>query len=259
MPAAPPTPDQSPAKKVAVKTPVYARNSPHTPPLTPAQHRLSTLNVDGLLYDCDNTGDDHEDNRLRFSELVELSIELAVIFRQLPSDYSGVSTQSATDVSIARRLLQRDVKEYRERVSINTAFSERADRVKRNTVLRALTLFSLGSIHATQYIEHSADDRIEWLILLNTSGFAIKPAWERDTALRMIHAMELESHRIERICDPRLIFGAVHNNYFLMLFARLESEELQCEMYTMGVGAYSWFDLLFLRKAYFKQSDKQSN
>ena len=166
----PRTHDGTPSKKPIVKVLFHAWSTPYTPPLTPIHPEPPAPSAGHLSYDCDSTGDYHKDNHLRFSELVELSVELATIFQQLPSDYSGVSIQQGGDVSIAQHLLQRDIKKYRERISSNTADSGRTERVKRNTVLRALILFSLGGIHATQYLERNADDRIEWLIQLNTSG-----------------------------------------------------------------------------------------
>lgn len=71
--------------------------------------------------------------------------------------------------------------------------------------------------------------------------------------MSMKRLIELGSAGIEQICDPEIVYTVVCNNYFLMPFARSEFEEVRSEMYLMGVGAYAWHDLSFLRKAYFEK------
>lgn len=95
------THDGTLSKKPIVKVLFHAWSTPYTPLLTPIHPEPPASSAEHLSYDCDGTEDDHKDNHLRFSELVELSVELATIFQQLPSDYSGISIQQGGDVSIA--------------------------------------------------------------------------------------------------------------------------------------------------------------
>lgn len=246
MLAAPPTPVHTPGK-LPPATFCASQNPPDTPPQTPLQPKHFKKVADVVpLYNCDETGDDHSDNRLRFSELTQLSVELAAIFRPLCLDYINVPTYHTTDTPLARQMLRRDVKSYQGRITSNTT------KVERNTILRALTLFSLCSYHATQYLEHNADDRVKWLNLLNTSGIWLKPFWEKDIAKRMVGLMEQDFSNISITCDPEVVYSMVHNSYFLMLFARYEYSELSDELRLLEAKPYSWHDLSFLRKRYFQ-------
>jgi len=244
MPTAPLTPDYTPAKLSTAE--LFATvKPPDTPLLTAIQPRRTRKAAGISFYECDNTGNDHLNNHLHFSELTELSLELAAIFRHLSLDYIDVPTHHNTDTPIARQLLQRDTKEYCGRIATSSA------RIQRNTILRALILFSSCSYHATQYLEHSADDRVAWLNQLNTSGVWLKPLWEKDIATRMVGLMEQNLRRISMICEPEIVYGVVHNSYFLMLFARHEYSELSDELRLLDAKPYSWHDLSCLRNEYF--------
>jgi hypothetical protein len=120
--------------------------------------------------------------------------------------------------------------------------------VQYNTIIRALTLFSFCGKYATQYLDHSIDDRLVWLDNLDTSAVWIKDHWERDVGHRMVKLMEQDYSRIALICAPEAVYGVVHNYYFLTQFACYEYSELSDELRLVGAEPYSWHDLLFLRR-----------
>jgi hypothetical protein len=169
MVTTPPTPDPTPAKPPRAKL-ILRTRLPRTPSPAPLQLQGPRGLLRAPLYECENTGNDHLSNHLSFSQLAKLSVELASIFRHLSLDYINVPTPNNTDTLLAQKLLQRDVKCYCRQIAGRSA------KVQRNTVLRALVLFSSCSYHATQYLEHSADDRIAWLVQLDTSGVWLKPS-----------------------------------------------------------------------------------
>jgi hypothetical protein len=255
----PSTPVHTPARKPTGRLTFDVCNAPNTPPITPIQTTFPTVDIPSLLYECDQTGNDHKENQLQFSQLVDLSIELARILRRVESDYSDVSLRRTTDIAVAVRLLQRDTTRYHKDICMGTGQCAPCEEVKRNAILRALTLFSLGGFHATQYLEHDASRRIAWIIQLNESGVWIKHQWERTITKHVLDQIREGYTDIQRICDPALVHSVVFNSYFLMLFARFTCIDLSEEMDLMGVQAYSWHDLSFLRKAYFKQKEKDED
>jgi hypothetical protein len=218
--------------------------------------KRTKLGANNIQYQCDQTGDDHMDNQLDFSTLVDVSSQVAQVLQHLSSDYHLTWTPYTPDLAEATRLLKKDITKYSHRASRGTAYCNTTDPVKRNTVLRALILFSLGGIHATQYIEHEAGDRVAWIIQLNTSGVWIKPKWERDMATRMIHELRRRSVDFVKICKPEYVYYTVFNSYFLMLFARRNSMDLKREMDLMGEKCFSWYDLLVLRRSFFERECK---
>jgi hypothetical protein len=137
----------------------------YTPPPSLLQHRIPPEGARATAqYDQDATGDDHPGHHLLFRELVQLSEELAEMFRPLCPDYVNIPVHYTADSSLAPRLPKRDAKVF------NKPNWASAIKVKQNTILRALTVFSLCSKHATQYLDHDIDDRLVWLDSLNTSA-----------------------------------------------------------------------------------------
>jgi hypothetical protein len=210
-------------------------------------------------YPCDQSGDDHKDNKLSFSKLVLLSSQLAQIFQHLPSDYYRTYTPFRSNLCRAVRLLQKDTTTHCHTISRRTACSAETDAVKRNTILRALVLFSLDGVHATQYLRHTTQERVAWITQLNISGVWIKSDWESDMAAGMIYSMQQAQVHITLICDPEYVYSMVFNTYFLMLFARRHCRELRTELDLMDAGRFSWHDLASLRKGYWaKRREKQT-
>jgi hypothetical protein len=156
-------------------------------------------------YDQDATGDDYPGRHLLSPELVQLSEELAKIFRALCPDYVKISVYYTADSSLARRLLKRDAKVFEKRHQAS------AIKVQQNTILRAFTLFSLCSKHATQYLDHNIEDRLVWLESLNTSAVWVKPEWEKLAGHRMLDLMEHNYWSISAICSPEAVYNMVHN------------------------------------------------
>jgi hypothetical protein len=216
----------------------------------PRQNRLSTI---CLGYESDQTGDDHRDNQLSFSDLVILAAHLARILRRIKSDYHREHSPPLDEVAKASSLLHDDTIRHQSTISVGTACCANTDPVKRNTILRALILFSLGGKHAAEYLQHSVGDRVAWIVQLNTSACWIKVSWERHMAQTMIRCMEEYSARFKHVCEFKLVYEVVFNHYFLMLFSRRYHPELRSEMDTLGVGAFSWHDLFVLREAHFKR------
>jgi hypothetical protein len=245
MPTAPLTPDPTPAELSVTKF-VTTVKRPHVLLLTPTRPKRVRNVAPVPEPECERTGNDPPDNFLCFQQLTDLSVKLAGMFRHLSLDYIDVATYSSPDTPLARRLLQRDVDKYRKLIATGS------DRVQQNTVLRALILFSSCSHHATQYLEHSADSRIAWLTQLNTEGVWIKPLWEKDVAARMVGLIRKNLQDIEMVCPPKAVYSVVYNSYFLMLFARHEYSELSDELRLLGATPYTWHDLPFLRKEYFR-------
>lgn len=124
-------------------------------------------------------------------------------------------------------------------------------KVQQNTILRAFILFSTCGHFATQYLEHSADDRINWLTQLDTASAWIKAPWEKDVARRMVSLIEEQRQNIAAFCDPEIVYSVVYNSYFLMLFAWYEYSDLYEELCLVHAAPYSWHDLSFLRTVYF--------
>jgi len=247
MPTAPLTPDPTPAKPLATKAAAAAK-PPDALFFTPTRPKRARKAAPVHVPECEKTGNDHPRNSLYFPQLTDLSVLLAGVFRHLSLDYINVATYNKTDTLLARRLLERDVREYRKRIATGSA------RVQRNTVLRALILFSSCSHHATQYLEHSADDRIAWLTQLNTEGVWLKPLWEKDAATRMVGLMEQNNQDLSMFCPLEVVNSVVYNSYFLMLFARYEYSELSEELRLLDAAPYSWHDLSALRKEYFRSN-----
>jgi hypothetical protein len=225
-----------------------------TPPATPPRPKRPNPHPDDLAYECNQTGDDHRDNKLTFFKLITLASRLAQILQQLPSDYYHTWTPYSSRVSDATRLLRQDTRKYRARISGGTPYCAKADPVKRNTIIRALTLFFLGGIHAAQYLEHDTDSRVAWIIQLNMSACWIKSNWERDMSRQMICLMKQRVGDIRLICRLEVVSSVVFNSYFLMLFARRDCEDLKAEMRSMGVESFSWYEISVHRKAFFLKS-----
>jgi hypothetical protein len=225
-----------------------------TPPPTPQRPKRLNRPNPHLDYECNQTGDDHKDNKLPFLKLVTLSSRLAQILQQLPSDYYHTWTPYSSRVADATRLLRQDTRKYRARISGGTAYCGKTDPVKRNTIVRALTLFFLGGIHAAQYLEHDTDSRVAWIIQLNTSACWIKSDWERDISRQMICLMKQGDGDMRQICRLEVVSSVVFNSYFLMLFARRDCEDLKAEMRSMGVEGFSWYEISVHRKAFFLKS-----
>ena len=241
-----PTPDPTPAKQLLTTTSDPARATSYTPTSSPLQRRVPLVGARATFqYDQDATGDDYPSRHLLSLELVQLSEELAEIFRPLCPDYVNVSVHHTADSSLARRLLKRDAKAFEKRHQTS------AIKVQQNTILRAFTLFSLCSKHATQYLDHDIEDRLVWLNSLNTSAVWVKPEWERSAGHRMLDLMEQNYWSISAICSPETVYNMVHNSYFLMLFARYEDPELMEELARVGAEQYSWQDLPSLRRRWF--------
>jgi hypothetical protein len=114
-----------------------------------ARQEQSIIN---LGYECNQTGDDHRENRLDFYQLVELSAYLARILRQINSDYYGTRRPRLGLVVRASHLFHTDIIRYQSGISGGTVFRVDTDPVKRNTILRALILFSMGGAHAAEYL-----------------------------------------------------------------------------------------------------------
>jgi hypothetical protein len=205
-----------------------------------------------LSYECDQTGDDHRDNYLDFYQLVELSAHLALILQRMKSDYYGKRSPPLDLVARACYLFYTDIVQWQSRISGGTVNCADTDPVKRNTLLRALILFSMGGTHAADYLKHNVGERVAWIVQLNTSACWIKTPWERKTARLLICRMEKHSFQFDHVCRVELVYQAVFNNYFLMLFSRQTCLDLREEMNTLGAGAFSWQDLNVLRRAYWQ-------
>jgi hypothetical protein len=224
-----------------------------TPPSTPQRLKRLKRKFDEITYECNQTGDDHRDNNLSFSKLVSLSSRIAQILQQVPSDYYYAWRPYSPHIAHAARLLQRDTTKYQARISGGSPYCADTDHVKRNAILRALILFHLGGIHAAQYLEHSSDSRVAWIIQLNTTAAWIKSDWERDMSTRMIRTIKRKGKEIREICNLEAVYSVVFNTYFLMLFSRRHCEDLRIEMDLLGVQEFSWHEISVLRKAFFRR------
>jgi hypothetical protein len=227
----------------------------HTTLQSSVRQEQSIIN---LGYECDQAGDDHRENRLDFYQLVELSAYLAQILRQINSDYYGTRRPRLGLVVQASHLFQTDIIRYKSRISGGTVFRVDTDPVKRSTILRALILFSMGGAHTAEYLRHDTGERVAWIVQLNTSACWIKKSWERKTAKVLIGRMQKHFAKFKHICDTGLVYEAVFNSYFLMLFSRQSCWDLRSEMDTMGAGAFSWQDLDALRTAHWRRSAEEA-
>lgn len=197
------------------------------------------------MYECDATGDDYPGFFIGFPRSEQLSTELAAIFYPICQGYIDENVNAPAyrdDTCAARRLLQRDIN------AISKGGVGRPIKLLQNTIIRALTLFSLCRVYATQYLDHSLGDRLVWLDNLETSAVWIKDNWERDVGHRMVKLIEQNYLRIALICAPEAVYGVVHNTYFLTQFARYEYRELSDGLYLVGAEPYSWHNMLFLRR-----------
>lgn len=225
---------------------------PATPHPTPQRLKRPKRKLHELTHECNQTGDNHRDNKLSLSQLVPLSSQIAQILQQIPSDYYYAWRPYSSHVADAARLLQRDTVKYRARISGGSPYCADTNYVKRNAILRALILFHLGGIHAAQYLEHDSNSRVAWIIQLNTSAAWIKSDWERDMSARMIRVIKRKGNEIRKTCNPHAVYSVVFNAYFLMLCSRRHCENLRTEMDRMGVQEFSWHGISILRKAFFK-------
>jgi hypothetical protein len=241
-----PTPDITPAAKLPGNSVDCTQNQVDSPPPSPLQYKLTWRGVNNTpLYDCDATGNDYPGFSIGFPRSEQLSITLAAILHPICQGYVDADNNVPAyydDISAASRLLQRDIN------TISKGGRGRPVKLQQNTIIRALTLFSLCRVYATQYLDHSLGDRIVWLDCLDTSAVWIKDAWERDVGHRMVKLIEYNYSAIAPICAPEAVYSVVHNTYFLMQFACYEYRELNDELCLVGAEPYSWHDLLFLRR-----------
>jgi hypothetical protein len=244
MPAELPTPDITPAKlpTTSVDCTEDQSNSPASSPLQCTFPRQGVNNP--FLYDCDATGDDHPGFSISFPRSEQLSEELAAILYPICQGHINLDYAPAysDDVCAARCLLQRDIK------AILKGDIGRATKLQQNTIIRALTLFSLCRVYATQYLDHSTSQRAVWLGYLECSAIWIKKKWESDVGRRAVKLMEQNYSRIALICDPEQVYGVVHNTYFLTQFARYKYPELQEELYYVEAEPYAWHETRVLRE-----------
>jgi hypothetical protein len=228
-------------------------------PITSQPSAWQDLNTIHFGYECDQTGDDHPDNRLDFYQLVELSAYLVLVFRRMKSDYYMEMSPPSELLARACHVLSTDIERWQHRISGGTVDCMETDPVKRNTVLRALVLFSIGGTHAADYLKHNVGERVAWIVQLNTSACWIKMPWERETARLLIRLIEKHSIQFDHICHIKLVYEAVFNYYFLMLFSRQSCSDLRIEMDTLGAGAFSWQGLNALRMAYWQRKAKEDD
>jgi hypothetical protein len=240
-----PTPDITPPK-LPVNSADYTQNQVDSPPPSPLQYKLPWRGVNNtLLYDCDATGDDYPGFSIGFLRSEQLSIKLAAILYPICQGYVDVNNNVPAyrdDTCAARLVLQRDIN------AILKGGIGYGVKIQQNTIIRALTLFSLCRVYATQYLDYSIGDRLVWLDNLNTSAVEIKDFWERDVGLRMVKLIEQNYSRIAPICAPEAVYSVVHNTYFLTQFACYEYSELSDELCLVRAKPYSWHNLLFLRR-----------
>jgi hypothetical protein len=74
--------------------------------------------------------------------------------------------------------------------------------------------------------------------------------WERETARLLIQLIEKHSIQFDHICHIKLVYEAVFNYYFLMLFSRQSYSDLRIKIDILGASAFSWQGLNALRMAY---------
>ena len=95
--------DPTPAEQLLNTTSDPARATSYTPPSSLLQRRAPLVGARATFrYDQDATGDDYPGHHLLSLELVQLSEELAEIFRPLCLDYVDVSVHHTADSSLAR-------------------------------------------------------------------------------------------------------------------------------------------------------------
>ena len=246
-------PIQSPDDAVTLDTPPRSKARRLNPKRasSPVQ-ALRQLNLSAEIsevvygWDCDNIGADHHQNKLTFSDIEQVALILAVTFRKHDSDFSNstLCPLQYMDYSTASMLLERDVKCLGLDI---TRKSNISGRVQRNTILRALILFHMGQ-PATEYVTRSADERVQWLVGLNNLSCWIKQDWEKYTAVALISLIWSKASQLYPFIQADYLVSMVWNEYFLMVFGRVQCANLCSELYTLGVTGFSWHGLSYLRR-----------